>query len=278
MKNIELQLSNQVESLVKEYYTNYYKNTLALGDWEDRVLKRLGEEEFHVRRLMDIINNTIKYDFSGKHVLIAGAGTGAEVVAIHKRNGIVYGIEPNEMGMKILEMKSSIYGFNFNNFSQSGCESLPFPDGHFDFIFCFSVLEHVNDVYKSIQEMLRVLKLNTGILFIHTADYLYPADPHYKVYTYYPPAFPFGRLFFKIFLRLHKRPVGFVDSLVFVNSISLARMFRKFKDIYVLRINQGPAPEGSTVKAGFLMNLMTNFFNSLNIAPNLWLFIKRVKK
>ena len=44
-------------------------------------------------------------------------------------------------------------------------ESLPFPDGSYDVVFCCDVLEHVRDLPKVVSEISRVLK--TGGVFIY---------------------------------------------------------------------------------------------------------------
>jgi ubiquinone/menaquinone biosynthesis C-methylase UbiE len=49
-------------------------------------------------------------------------------------------------------------------------EKIPFPDNHFDYIMCKSVIEHIRNVYHLMAEMHRVLKPG-GKIVIMTADW-----------------------------------------------------------------------------------------------------------
>ncbi|OGZ05816.1 MAG: hypothetical protein A2845_03360 [Candidatus Lloydbacteria bacterium RIFCSPHIGHO2_01_FULL_49_22] len=57
-------------------------------------------------------------------------------------------------------------------------ESLPFKDGEFEFILCTEVLEHVNDPFKAVGELSRVLK--SGGTLLLTTRFMYPIHdaPH----------------------------------------------------------------------------------------------------
>jgi SAM-dependent methyltransferase len=46
-------------------------------------------------------------------------------------------------------------------------QDLPFPDGHFDFVWCRDVLEQVDDLEAALREMLRVLS-STGRMLVYT--------------------------------------------------------------------------------------------------------------
>jgi SAM-dependent methyltransferase len=56
--------------------------------------------------------------------------------------------------------------------------SLGFPDGHFNAIVCWSVLEHVPEPERAIAEMRRVLKPGGGIWVQLPFLFPYHADPH----------------------------------------------------------------------------------------------------
>jgi len=56
--------------------------------------------------------------------------------------------------------------------------SLGFPDGHFNAVVCWSVLEHVPEPQRAIAEMLRVLKPGGSIWVQLPFLFPYHADPH----------------------------------------------------------------------------------------------------
>jgi SAM-dependent methyltransferase len=56
--------------------------------------------------------------------------------------------------------------------------SLGFPDGHFNAVVCWSVLEHVPEPERAIAEMLRVLKPGGAIWVQLPFLFPYHADPH----------------------------------------------------------------------------------------------------
>ena len=73
----------------------------------------------------------------------------------------VEGIEPNDEANEIANQKIKLLdlkNINIQRFS----EDLPFKDNKFDFVYCYTVLEHVANVKKSISEMIRVLQPGGG--------------------------------------------------------------------------------------------------------------------
>ncbi len=87
------------------------------------------------------------------------------------------------------------------------CEKTSFPDDEFDFVYCFTVLEHVNDISKCIDEMIRILKPG-GTIYINTPNYQFPYERHYKIP--FPTFFP--KIFGYIFLRILNRPTKYFNK------------------------------------------------------------------
>ena len=210
----------EVNLLMSKYYTNYYKTQLGLPDWKSRVELRLNEEKNYCERFITFIEAWFNYDFKGKKVLVAGSGTGGELVNFHKKGAIVHGVEPNEDAIQICLMKAELCNIPKKNITREFLESLPFKDDMFDFIYCFTVLEHVNDVKKSINEMTRCLKTG-GSMLIVTPDYRQLYEGHYKI----PLPMILPTWFNKIILRVLGRPTGFLSSINKVNSRQLQTIF-----------------------------------------------------
>ena len=193
---------------------NYYLNQLGLKDWKKRANLRLNEEvNFTQNENIKIFENIYGIDFSKNKVLIVGSGTGGEIINFSKKCHEVYGVETNIIAIEISNFKIDINNIK-NAFVKSGeSELLPFDDNSFDFVSCYTVLEHVNDVEKSIKEMIRVTKHN-GKIFIETPDYRQFYDPHYKLLL--PMFLP--KIFIKLIQILLGRPLNFLNSLNFVSS------------------------------------------------------------
>ena len=213
-------LNGKLNKLLFEYYQNYYKDELGLPDWESRINLRLNEEEIFSSRFINWIEQWFNYQFANKKVLVVGSGTGGELVIFYNKGAEIYGIEPNENALKISHMKATINNMDCNKITNASSEKLPFDDEKFDFIYCFTVLEHVNDVNKSISEMVRCVKKG-GKVFIETPDYRQLFEGHYKL----PLPMFLPNWINKIILKLLGRPTGFLNSINKVNSRQLGKIF-----------------------------------------------------
>jgi len=253
-------MPTNLESELTTYYTNYYRNQLGLPDWQSRVKLRLKEEEIYCRRFIDWIEEWFNYDFTGKKVLVVGCGTGGELVILYNKGAEVYGIEPNENALKISHMKATINNMDCNKIINAFSEKLPFDDEKFDFIYCFTVLEHVKHIEESINEMVRCVKIR-GKVFIETPDYRQFYEGHYKL----PLPMFLPTWFNKIILKLLGRPTKFLDTINKVNSRKLKIIFSTLPvtAIKVYRNNINDASSPNSRLARFVLSIQSfvqNFF------------------
>ena len=214
---------SNTSQVLTRYYTNYYKDQLGLPDWSSRVELRLNEEETYCKRFIEWFKDWFEYDFTGKKVLVVGCGTGGELVNFHHMGADVYGVEPNEEAFEICLMKAKHYGMPTENICMDFSESIPFEEETFDFIYCSTVLEHVNDVHKSVGEMVRCVR-SSGRIFIEVPDYRQWYEPHYKLPL--PMFMPMWVI--KLLLLLLRRPVSFIDNIKQVNSRILTNIFMEY--------------------------------------------------
>jgi SAM-dependent methyltransferase len=228
---IDGSIERKLEQLKVSYYTHYYKEQLGLPDYKERVNSRLSQH-LMAAHYINKIENLINYNFTGKKTLVVGAGTGAEYFELWRRNADVFGIEPNEQALEIIHLESEIKRLPAERCSRAFAEKLPYDDGRFDFVCCFAVLEHVNDVEQSLHEMKRVTKTD-GYMFIFTADYRQFWEPHYKMYL--PMFLPKKLLKFYLFLK--RKPVAYFDTLQFVTSKQI-RKFARHNKFMAMEINQ----------------------------------------
>ncbi|MCW5873849.1 MAG: class I SAM-dependent methyltransferase [Anaerolineales bacterium] len=220
MSEAQNELAAQIEALLRQYYENYYRKDLSLRDWRERVETRLDEErsfaEPHIRKIEDWTGQS----FTGQRVLVVGAGTGAESVVLTQRGAEVHGIEPYDKAIEILHLKADLHGLPRQNFKQAGAEDIPYPDESFDFVYCYTVIEHVQDIARSVDEMLRVCKVG-GTVYIQTPDYRFPYEGHYKMNR-----LPFSpRWLAALQLLLQGRSTAFLRSVNFVTAPQLNRIF-----------------------------------------------------
>jgi ubiquinone/menaquinone biosynthesis C-methylase UbiE len=101
----------------------------------------------------------------------------------HKEGAIVYGIEPDELSIKITKLL-----FKKENkkvvIKKGYGENILFKDNFFDLVISNSTIEHVNDPEKILNEMIRVLKKD-GLLWLKCPNFIYPFERHYKRF-YFP--------------------------------------------------------------------------------------------
>lgn len=89
-------------------------------------------------------------DLSGKTILDLGGGSGGYTMELAKTSKIVYGLDFN---MSKVTFKKDNIGL-----LKGDATNLPFKDNSFDFIFCSSLIEHIQDQNKVIHEINRILK------------------------------------------------------------------------------------------------------------------------
>jgi ubiquinone/menaquinone biosynthesis C-methylase UbiE len=98
--------------------------------------------------------------------LDVGCGSGYSLLkAITSKSCEAFGIDPtpNSFGVK----------FNNGNLNiiQGSAEAIPFEDGMFDVVYSSHVIEHVNDIDKSLEEFHRVLKAGgKAIILVPTSQ------------------------------------------------------------------------------------------------------------
>ena len=231
---------NNIVELMSNYYENYYKNELGLPDWQERIKLRLNEEENYCLRFIDWFEDWFDYDFFGKKVLVVGCGTGGELVNFKNKGADIYGIEPNKNALTISHLKAAQSDIPKENITNGYSENLPYDENQFDFIYCYTVLEHVADVEKSINEMVRCAKVK-GKIFIETPDYRQLYEGHYKLPL--PMFLPIWMN--KIIVRFFRRSSDFLDTINKVNSRQLQRIFNKSSvtSFKVFRENQDKMPK-----------------------------------
>lgn len=214
------ELRARIDGHMRQYYENYYRRDLSLRDWRERIEYRMDEERNFAEPNIRKVEEWMGFDFAGQRVLIVGAGTGAESVVLHQRGAEVHGIEPYDKAMQILHLKAQLHNIPAERFQQANAETIPHPNESFDFVYCYTVIEHVQDVERSIDEMLRVCKVG-GTVYIQTPEYRFPYEGHYKMNR-----LPFSpRWLGQLQLLWQRRTARFLGTVNFVTAPQLNRIF-----------------------------------------------------
>jgi 2-polyprenyl-3-methyl-5-hydroxy-6-metoxy-1,4-benzoquinol methylase len=212
-------LREKLSALLEQYYARYYRDTLGLPDWRARVAGRLREEEVEAGR-MEAVADIVGRPLCGLRVLNLGCGTGGFNVAVERVGAESWGIDTSLAAIRVCDLRRRLG--QGGRYAVAGAEALPFPDGQFDLVYCLSTLEHVADVEWVICEMVRVARPGGAILLYAPNSWaLY--ENHYKIF--WPPRCP--KPLARLYLRLLRRPTGFVDTLNYLSARRCARLFRR---------------------------------------------------
>ena len=103
----------------------------------------------------------------GKRTLDYGCGEGYGSAILAKNGSSVVGVDIDPEAIN--HSKDSYAQFSNIEFQVLENPQLPFPDGHFEFITCFEVIEHVSNQEEIVSELARVLSPN-GTLLISTPN------------------------------------------------------------------------------------------------------------
>ncbi len=130
----------------------------AFNDFDDKELKRIGDEYFDIVTPVMYGPAKIAADF--------GCGTGRWTKYFSQNVGAIAAIDPSDAiftATKVLENTENVYLY------KASIDNLPFPDDYFDFGFSLGVLHHIPDTQKAMNAC--VQKIRPG--------------GHFLVYLYY---------------------------------------------------------------------------------------------
>jgi 2-polyprenyl-3-methyl-5-hydroxy-6-metoxy-1,4-benzoquinol methylase len=169
----------ELRERVRRYYTAYYRDALGIADWPVLVDLRQEEERQEAARLERLARLVGSAALDGR-VLNVGCGTGgfdAALARAHPRARVT-GIDADAEAMSICALKR---GAGAGAFARSVSEALPFRDGAFDLVYCFSSIEHVESVAATVREMVRVTRPG-GAVYVHTPNAWSWYEGHYKLF------------------------------------------------------------------------------------------------
>jgi ubiquinone/menaquinone biosynthesis C-methylase UbiE len=102
-----------------------------------------------------------------------GSGLGFPLLEVAMRLGNssrVYGIDPWEVAIERIKTKIKIYGINNVEVIAGVAEKIPLPDNSVDLILSNNGLNNVNNLKKAIEEISRVSKTGSQLVFTYNTD------------------------------------------------------------------------------------------------------------
>jgi 2-polyprenyl-3-methyl-5-hydroxy-6-metoxy-1,4-benzoquinol methylase len=211
---VELELRERL----RRYYTAYYRDTLGIPGWPTLVDLRETEERQERARL-DRLRRLVGSQALAGRVLNVGCGTGGFNAVAAAEGTRIVGVDADAEAIAICAAKRRL---DAGAFVRAEAEQLPFRDGAFDLVHCFSVIEHVGSVEATVAEMVRVTRPG-GVIYVHTPNAWSWWEGHYKVFWIpFLPA-PLARTY----LRLRGRPTAYLATLRRLTVAQLRRAFAR---------------------------------------------------
>lgn len=204
----------ELQERLRRYYTAYYRDTLGIPDWPALVEHREAEAR-HERARLARVRALVGDAPARGPILNLGCGTGGFNEAAAEAGARIVGVDDSADAIAICVLRGGRY-------ARAQSEALPFRDGAFALVHCFSVIEHVASVERTVAEMVRVTRPG-GAIYVHTPSAWSLYEGHYKLFwlPFLPQAL--GR----VYLRARGRPTGYLATLRRLTAGRLARAFRR---------------------------------------------------
>ena len=216
----------ELRDRLRDYYTRYYRDVLGIPDWQALVAHRDAEDR-NERVRVERLRALAAAELAEGPVLNVGCGTGGFNVAAEAAGAQVTGVDEDAEAISICALRR-----RGGRYVRAAAEALPFRDGAFALVHCFSVIEHVASVEDAIAEMVRVTQRG-GVVYVHTPNAWSLYEGHYKLFWLpFLPA-PLARLY----LRARGRRTEYLGTL---RRLTLRRLARAFRRAGVTRLELGP--------------------------------------
>ena len=120
-------------------------------------------------------------------MLELGCSSGGSVIAWQRLDCECVGLEPSDVAIENSSILALKLGVTLQ-IKQGGAEQIPFENEEFDFVNAQSVVEHVQDIDRSIAEIYRVLRPG-GVFWFNTASSMCPIQAEirkFPLFGWYP--------------------------------------------------------------------------------------------
>ena len=242
----------ELRDRLRRYYTAYYRDTLGIPDWSTLVELREHEERQEAAHF-ERVRRLVGAEALRGRVLNVGCGTGGFNVVAAAAGACAIGVDDDPEAIAICGLREGA-----GRFVRAAAEALPFRDGSFDLVHCFSVIEHVASVEETVAEMTRVARPG-GRVYIHTPNAGSWYEGHFKLF--WIPFLP--RVLGRLYLRLRGRPPGYLDTIRRLTPWRLTRAFRRAGVTALRRLAHSPPRES----VGPAWPLIRVYYRLLGVTP-----------
>src|SRR3954471_7265104 len=128
--------------------------------WDDDSFLNLLRSGFNPARVgyfRRVLTDELGLDPDGLRMLDVGCGGGLLAEEFARLGGRVTGVDPSTQSLEVARAHAREEGLQID-YREAAGEALPFDDGAFPAVYCCDVLEHVDDVGRTIGEIARVLE------------------------------------------------------------------------------------------------------------------------
>jgi len=168
--------------------------------------------------ILKLIN---KYDLKNKKILEFGSGLGIGSMVLSLNGYDITSFEPGGIGFEknalLNQYLKKYFSLNFNSLGNLA----DIRSDTYDFIFSNNVLEHIDDIEKTILHLDSSLKKN-GIMCHNLPNYIVPYEPHFGILFF--PIFP-KKMSFLVSKEITK--TGLWRSINFINVFDIKSYSRK---------------------------------------------------
>lgn len=243
----------ELRERLRRYYTAYYRDALGIPDWAALVATREHEEVQEVGRLARLGRLVGEERLRGR-VLNVGCGTGGFDAVVAAAGARTVGVDTDAEAIAVSRLRRA----PGSRLARALSEALPFRAGTFDFVHCFSVIEHVASVEASIREMVRVTR-SGGAIYVHTPNAWSLWEGHYKL-----PWIPFlPRPLGALYLRLRGRPTAYLRTF---RRLTLRRLLGAFRAAGVTAVAVGGGDSAWEAR-GRLRALTRGYYRLFGVVP-----------
>ena len=168
---------------VKEHFTDnasYWDDLYG----EDYAANRFYSHEVKSRK--EVVFDLFAKNTNGKSIrtIDVGCGAGHYVTELRNRNINVIGSDISRKMIEVTKNNTVKKQLPPDKLLCADCQLLPFPDNHFDVVFCIGVLSYVSDELAIFKEMRRIVK-NDGLIIFNVPNLLKlrnVLDPYYYIF------------------------------------------------------------------------------------------------
>jgi len=213
-----MQKEINIKEEAQKYFTKHYplaseeEINKQIEDWQNKIDSSKNLVSFFIERVGEVEN---------KRILDVGFGSGGIAIAFNHAGAEMYGVDV-EPELKDIANRNVLANGAVANLKTYEGKRLPYDDNYFDYIVCFSVVEHMSYPQEVLNEMLRVLKVGGRVLLTLPNKY-YPKETHTLAYfvSYMP------RKLANPYLKLLKRSPLEHDNLHFYSYFDILKMLKK---------------------------------------------------